>query len=224
MLIHQLRLATHHLAAQRRFYHDLLGLPLLAAQAEQITLQVGQSTLVFTAAPDSAPAHYHFAFNIPAGQFAEAKAWLASRVPLLTDSHGADEFNFTAWNAHAVYFADPDGNIGELIARYDLPAPDMRPFSAASLLSISEIGLVVEDVLHFVRNLQTSVPLPVYLQPPTETFTPMGDAHGLLIVVKTGRRWYPEERVAAVPAPLKIDFSAASGGRHTLEGPPYQLA
>lgn len=224
MIIHELRLMTNHLQEQRDFYHQLLGFPLLTADADEVVLQVGSSTLIFAAAAAPIPAPYHFAFNLPEGQFAEAKAWLAARAPLLADANGADEFDFSAWNAHAIYFADHDGNIGEFIARHGLPSPATRPFSAASLLSISEIGLAVDDVLHFVERLQTRLHLPVYLQHPTATFTPMGDEHGLLIVVKDGRRWFPQERVAAHAAPLTVVVSTSTAGKHTIHGPPYRIA
>ena len=224
MIIHELHLMTNRLQEQRDFYHHLLGFPLLTADADKLVLQVGSSTLTFVATAMPTPAPYHFAFNMPEGQFAEAKAWLAARVPLLTDASGADEFDFSAWNAHAIYFADRDGNIGEFIARHDLPSPMTRPFRAASLLSISEIGLAVDDVLHFVERLQTSLHLPVYLQHPTATFTPMGDEHGLLIVVKDGRRWFPEERVAAHAALLTVVVSNSTAGQRTIHGPPYQIA
>lgn len=224
MIIHELRLMTNHLQEQRDFYHQLLGFPLLTADADEVVLQVGSSTLIFAAAAAPIPAPYHFAFNLPEGQFAEAKAWLAARAPLLADANGADEFDFSAWNAHAIYFADHDGNIGEFIARHGLPSPATRPFSAASLLSISEIDLAVDDVLHFVERLQTRLHLPVYLQHPTATFTPMGDEHGLLIVVKDGRRWFPQERVAAHAAPLTVVVSSSTAGQHTIHGPPYQIA
>ncbi len=223
MIIHELRLMTNHLQEQRDFYHQLLGFPLLTADADEVVLQVGSSTLIFAAAAAPIPAPYHFAFNLPEGQFAEAKAWLAARAPLLADANGADEFDFSAWNAHAIYFADHDGNIGEFIARHGLPSPATRPFSAASLLSISEIGLAVDDVLHFVERLQTRLHLPVYLQHPTATFTPMGDEHGLLIVVKDGRRWFPQERVAAHAAPLTVVVSTSTAGKHTIHGPPYRI-
>lgn len=224
MIIQELRLMTNRLQEQRDFYHQMLGFRLLTADADEVALQVGSSRLVFSAAAAPIPAPYHFAFNLPEGQFAEAKAWLAARAPLLADASGADEFDFRAWNAHAIYFADRDGNIGEFIARHDLPSPPTRPFSAASLLSISEIGLAVDDVLHFVERLQTSLHLPVYRQHPTPTFTPMGDDHGLLIVVRDGRRWFPEERVAAHAAPLTVVISSSTAGQHTIQGPPYQIA
>jgi len=224
MIIQELRLMTNRLQEQSDFYHHLLGFPLLTADADEVALQVGSSRLVFSAGAAPIPAPYHFAFNLPEEQFAEAKAWLAARAPLLADASGADEFDFRAWNAHAIYFADRDGNIGEFIARHDLPSPPTRPFSAASLLSISEIGLAVDDVLHFVERLQTSLHLPVYRQHPTPTFTPMGDDRGLLIVVKDGRRWFPEERVAAHAAPLTVVVSSSTAGQHTLHGPPYQIA
>ena len=48
-----------------------------------------------SARQDEGPYIYHFAFNIPENQFAEAKAWLMARVSLMT--HGArDEIHWSA--------------------------------------------------------------------------------------------------------------------------------
>lgn len=222
MHIHELRLGTHLLEQQRAFYTDVLGLPLQAQSGDQCTLTVGTSTLTFTA--DASPERpvCHFAFNIPHQHFAAAKRWLAGRVPLVGDSSGADEFHFADWNAQAVYFADAAGNLCELIARRDLP--DQPPtLSGAGLLSISEIGLVVDDVPGFVQTVQRELGSPVYRGAVEDPFVPVGDERGLLIVVKRGRLWFPEQMIAAAPAPVTAIVSETGAKRYRLEGPPYRL-
>src|SRR6266571_7594606 len=99
------------------------------------TLGVHHLPLVFERG-ESAIAH--FAFNIPENQFPAGKAWLAERVELWTDN-GRDEFYSESWNAHVVYFHDPDGNVGELIARHNLNNASDVPFGADSLLELSEV-------------------------------------------------------------------------------------
>ncbi len=69
-----------------------------------------------------------FAFNIPENQFREAKAWLASRVEIARPN-GSDEIFYDDWNAHAVYFPDPGGNLVEFIARHNLPDRSEREFN-----------------------------------------------------------------------------------------------
>ncbi len=104
-----------------------------------------------------------------------------------------------------LYFYDPAGHIGELIARHDPPVPASGPFSAHSLTCVSEIGLVVDDVLEAVNRLQ-ALGVPLYRCEPDPDFTPMGDANGLLIVVRAGRTWYPDRIVPANPQPLRVTF------------------
>ncbi len=224
MQIQELRLFTHNLDQQRDFYTRVLELPLSSTHDHHFALTIGASSLVFTSTAQAIPLSYHFAFNIPEHQFAEAKQWLAARVPLLTEPSGADELYFAEWDAHAVYFADPDGNIGELIARHTLAHPHRQAFTSASLLRVSEIGLVVDDVAAFVQLIRTTVGSPVYRGPINELFTPVGDEQGLLIVVKRGRLWLPEVRVAAMDAPLSVRISEDPATQYRIEGPPYRLA
>lgn len=88
--------------------------------------------------------YYHFAFNIPANQFQEAKEWLKGKTTLLLED-GEDEADFSFWPAHACYFEDPAGNIVELIARYNENPNSESQFTVNSILNISEIGLIVKD-------------------------------------------------------------------------------
>jgi catechol-2,3-dioxygenase len=223
MFIHELALSTDQLERQREFYTRVLGLPLRTLRPAQFELAVGSSTLIFTATKQPAALVYHVAFNIPAQHFAATKHWLAARVRLLTDPTGADEFSFAAWNAQASYFTDPAGNICEVIARHTLPAQPRQPFTSASLLSISEIGLVVDDVAAFVQMVQQGMGSPVYRGTINDEFTPLGDENGLLIVVKRGRVWFPEGNVAATEAPLRVIISERTKIRHRIDGPPYRL-
>ena len=209
MQILQLELATHHLRQQHGFYRDVLGLPVVEDTANRIVFQVGTSLLSFVQASEPMAGSYHFAFNIPENQFAQGKAWLQQRVALLTNSAGADEYAFESWNAHAVYFLDPAGNIAELIARHALPNASSAPFSAQSLLSVSEIGIAASDVLAHVSVITTRGGLPVYAGPASPAFTAIGDEHGLFIVVPEHRIWHPETGRAAVQLPITVATSIA---------------
>jgi catechol-2,3-dioxygenase len=65
------------------------------------------------------PGAYHGAITVPEDRFAEAKAWLQERVPLL-ERDGLDEFALgVPWNSQSVYFEGPDGILLELIERRD---------------------------------------------------------------------------------------------------------
>ena len=72
--------------------------------------------------------YYHFAFNIPANKFSEAKVWAKERVSLLVEE-GEDEANFVHLPAHALYFYDPAGNIVELISRQSVSEDSTETFS-----------------------------------------------------------------------------------------------
>lgn len=224
MHIHELYLQTHDIAAQRRFYADTLGMSMHAAPDSELALDAGTTELHFAPAAPGEQPRYHVAFNVPPQQFADAKAWLAARAPLLADRTGADEFSFDNWDAHALYFYDPAGNILELIARHELPHTPTAPFSASSLLCISEVGLVTNDVPATARMLQSQLGITVYRDSVSDMFTAIGDQYGLFIVVQCGREWFPDTGQPAVFAPLRAVVSVtADGARHSIHGPPFSV-
>lgn len=224
MYIHQLRLQTHNLAAQHDFYEHALHMPLLTASPGELTLQVGSTRLTFTQAAAGEEPHYHFAFNVPPQQFTEAKTWIAERAPLLADASGQNEFVFENWDARAVYFRDPAGNIVEFIARAMLPDTSSEVFSASNLLCVSEIGLATDDVPATARMLQEQLGIAVYRGSASDTFTALGDEHGLFIIVQRGREWYPDTGTPAEFVPMTAVVAAHAGAAMmTLSGPPYQV-
>src|SRR5262249_11124640 len=184
---------------QRDFYRNVLKLPLSTTSDQQFTVQAGTTQLTFSQAPIAGV--YHFAFDIPENQIAAAREWL--HVPLIKANDGRDEFFSENWNADNIYFYDPAGNILELIARHTLPNASTEPFSEKSLLNISEIGVATADVRAFTE----SSGLPHYGSSVAE-FAPMGDEHGLLIVVKIGRIWFPDTGKPALEIPLRAVISA----------------
>lgn len=222
MKISQLELQTNNLGSQEQFYRDILHLPTVASDGA-LLVQVGSTQLVFRQAEMEPGQAYHFAFNIPENRFEEARTWLAGRVPLLESNTGEDSFNFANWNAHATYFRDPAGNILELIARHGLNNASDLPFDARGLLCISEIGLTSDDVKHIVGSLQ-GLGLPIYDGEGSDNFTAVGDEHGLFIVVKRGRTWFPDFGTPADCLPLNVTFSMAPAATATLSGPPYQFS
>jgi len=224
MRIDRLNLLTNDIAVQRTFYAEELPLPVLEASGTVLSLQAGRSQLTFRQAPDGWIGFYHFAFNIPEDQFVEAKQWLSKRVTLIKDNNGKDEFpSSKEWNAHSVYFYDPAGNILEFIARHDLDEHLDRPFDAQNILSISEIGIVSEDVSGMVRSLQSQMEIRPYGGPASETFAAVGDEYGLFIVVKQGRIWFPDTGKQALPASLGVEVTSDTGARYKLRYPPYEI-
>lgn len=219
----EVTLTVQDLDRQQAFYADRLGLPLLAVGANRLAVAIGRSRLTFTIDPSASASVYHLAFDVPEHQFDAAEAWLTARAPLLADPNGRRLFHFADWQADAIYVADPSGTILELIARHTRPHPTSAPFSAAGLLSISEVGLVVDDVPETVAAMGQALGVtPYYGQGPT--FTALGDDRGLLIVVERGRPWYPDLTQPAVPLPLTVTLLDSAGQPRRLVGPPYRVA
>jgi len=209
MNIAHVEIVTHNFATQRQFYTQTLGLPVVAVTAHTFTVRLGASALTFA---ESDSQHiYHFAFNIPHNQMPPALAWLKARTPIRVDE-GQEIVHFKSWNAHAVYYIDPGGNIGELIARHNLNNDSTQPFGIDSFLSISEIGLTVDNVPATVARLKTELGLEVYANSGGEEFAAVGDEQGLFIVVKQDRLWYMADNAQAKILPLTVNLASS----HTL--------
>ncbi|MFF2015678.1 VOC family protein [Paenibacillus sp. NPDC058177] len=187
MIIKEVTLWTGNLEKTRSYYKDKLELEISEEAPGQFAVQIGTTKVTFHAVDMPEKPYYHLAFNIPAQQFAEAKAWAKSRLTL-NEVKGEDEVFFESWNAHAFYFEDPSGNLLEFIARHNLEHPAEVPFSASALLGVSEVGIVTDEVLPLVRQLN-DFGIPSWGEV-SEGFTPVGDETGLGIVVKRGRQWF----------------------------------
>ena len=211
MLISQVELPVSDAVQAARFYGDVLGLPTRTGHGV-VEVEIGPSVLLLH--PGAvAPGAYHCAITVPADRFAEAKAWLQERVPML-ERDGSNEFALGApWNSQSLYFAGPDGILLELIARHDLAArSESGRFTSADLLRISEIGLAVPDVPTAVESLQNAFGLPVFGAASAE-FTPLGDPGGLLIVVQDGRPWFPTTTLKPSLGSIAVTIQLPSAGK-----------
>ncbi|WP_316571456.1 ring-cleaving dioxygenase [Neobacillus sp. YIM B06451] len=188
----KLALLASNLTEMKDFYRNVLELPISAESDKEFTVKVGQTDVNFRESLSGNP-FYHFAINIPENKFNEAVAWAKSRISLNSED-GNVEVHFESWNAHAIYFEDPSGNIVELIARHHLRNGTSNNFSSKDFLNISEIGIVVDDVIPFVRKLNASG-FPNWRND-SEGLTPVGDANGLFIIVKTDRKWFFSDKYA----------------------------
>ncbi|HET9912997.1 MAG TPA: hypothetical protein VFQ13_13965 [Anaerolineales bacterium] len=221
MNITRLELPTRDLKVQRDFYANILELP-VKLTTSGLEAKAGKTDILFTqAAPDFEGA-YHFAFNIPENQFPASKEWISSRVPLLCDESGKDEFVSESWNSHSIYFKDAVGNVLEFIARHNLKDAVNGAFDSRQILQVSEIGLPSEDVIRLANELCTRLNLSVFEQEPSETFTPVGDDQGLLILPARDRIWKPDSGVLAKLLPVKVT-GEANGKRWEVRGYPYEI-
>ena len=194
MKIIELQLETHRLDELKKFYTKTLELPLLSESKKGFSFQAGLTKIKFSRASQWEEPFYHFAFNIPENQIEEAKRWLSSRVQLI-EKGGQDLFYFESWNAVALYFYDPAGNIVEFIARHNLRNRSQAQFSGKSILSVSEIGYAVEDVHLFCEHIKQELNLTLW-DGDEKQFAAVGDEEGLFIVVSQDRPWFPVDKPA----------------------------
>lgn len=214
MRITQLTMSAPDPPELKKFYSGLLGFDEIeaASDSDGFSFRCGHTRVNFI--PGDRDARYHFAFNVHPDKLPEAMAWLQSNQVELVHSIADKGFvvDFPNWWARSVYFYDPAGNIVELIARGALGAAGNTPkFSAQSLVGVSEIGIVTEDVPYFREwvNITHGIP-PFARNENTDNFSAMGDDHGLLLLVHAGRKWYMAD-FEAKHFPLAIE--GETGGK-----------
>lgn len=192
MHIQNLTLLTANPADTLRFYTETLGLSALPGTNGAVTLLAGSTQLTFEHTGAYSRPFYHFAFNIPCNKITEAVQWCHQKGLQLLPYMLRETIDFPNWNAKSLYFTDNNGNILEFIARNDLNNATGTAFNAGHILCVSEIGIVTDAVLPLCQNLNQTYGLPYYeKQKPEATFSVMGNAEGLLIVVPEKRNWFP---------------------------------
>ncbi len=211
MKIHTIKLETAALPAVAEFYRDTLGLEVITAEHGKVHVRIGSSWMIFSENP-AVNGIYHFAFNIPCNQIREGMAWLErAGIVLITNEKDENQIDFPNWNAEAAYFFDPAGNIVELIARRDLQNEGEHAFGPESLLEVSEIGIVTDDVPAWNTRAETEFGiLPFDKQKPSSDFSALGTDMGLFIVVTEGRKWFLTD-IPAVKVPLELSFENDKG-------------
>ena len=138
---------------------------------------------------------HHFAFHV-----GDLEPW-KQRLDV------SEEHDFSSWGgARAVYFRDPEENVVELIAR-----PNALPE-----LALAEVGLPVDDVPAAVEALRDTLGIEQYREG-NETFVPLGDDDGLLIVVRVGRAWFPVG-VPAGTSPVEVTVAGVERGEVAIGG------
>ena len=194
MRIEELTLATGNPAEQKIFFCNKLFFPEVKSigESDGFSFQAGHTKINFI--PGDAIAHYHFAFNVRPDQFENAIAWLEKcDVELLDNEEGSGKIvNFPNWKAKSVYFFDPAGNIVELIARAAIARAGNAPkFSAKSIVGVSEIGIVTDDVASMRSWIEQTHHVEGFSrQKNSDTFSAMGDDEGLLLIVPSERKWF----------------------------------
>ncbi len=227
-------LTSAPLAAMKEFYGGALGLRVLEERDDRLTIGAGRTPITFVAVgPGVARPFYHFAFNIPENKLLAARAWQLERSPLMPiperlrdPAYPDDVVDFRHWNAHSIFFLDPGGNVVEYIARHDLRNAAPGPFGSEDILYASEIAFVVDDVPATALTLRGVVGVEQY-RGADDRFTAIGDARGLLLVVRRGRtlNFHPDDpskaaRVFRTAATVR----AARRSKHSVPGFPYEIS
>jgi catechol 2,3-dioxygenase-like lactoylglutathione lyase family enzyme len=149
----------------------------------------GETTLRFRAA--GGDPFYHFALLVPGNRFDAAHAWAEERFELL-----GGVFEFENWDARAVYFLDPAGNITELIAHRGLEESGREgAFGPEEIVGFSELGLVGNRAL---RLAELEFPLWSGTIDDPERLAFVGEKGRTLILAEEGRGWLPTGRPAEI--------------------------
>jgi catechol-2,3-dioxygenase len=197
-----------------RFFNERLGLRAIDDDASGTCIQAGRTAIRLDQAHPGAAGQsfYHLAFNIPENKLEAAIDWMAGRAELLPiEGANGPIADFTSWNAHAIYFLDPAGNILELIARHGLANAAPGPFASRDILCVSEVGIVTPDVPQTAAQIRATFNLKSYGSPSRE-FEAIGDEQGLFIVVQAGRPWFPGRVRPAEIHPMAITIRGAAPG------------
>lgn len=208
MQIEEVTLYANDLCALHYFYEEKLGMVVTATKNE-VDIKAGSTRLIFKEAKDYKP-YYHFAFNVIPNTFNSIPEWLKSRAEII-EWEGKTIVDFPNWNAQSIYFFDPAGNIVEFIARFDLPGGPHKEFHESAILSVSEVGLVADPVADTRALLEDKYGVRVFhRQPPSDAFCPMGDDHGLFILVTSHRNWFPTH-IPCKSFPMDVTFRDGNG-------------
>lgn len=204
MRIIRLELFARNLEAQARFYAEKLGLPVSRDLDGQVTIQAGETELIFKKAGPDFAGFVHLAFNIPENKLDDAHAWLDARTTLIPNKNWQEIFFFERWNTHAMYCYDAAGNILEFAARHNLKNPSAEAFGSAHILCVSEIGLTTDDVLAQTSRFISKMGLSSFQETVNNNFVALGDEHGLVLLARKGREWYPNTGKYATFTPVKM--------------------
>ncbi|MFB9163627.1 MULTISPECIES: VOC family protein [Arthrobacter] len=199
-----------------QFYRDVLLLPVEATPAgAEVT--IGSSRLRLSTG-ESFDGVHHLAFGVPPSEFELAHTWLARRVSLLQADGSEVILGSKEWKSRSLYLLGPEGIILEYIARDADASTVPGTGESPHMLSISEVGIGVDDVLDTVATLSEELAIPTYYDR-SSTFTSMGSHDGLLIVVQQERLWFPTKVSKPARGPLTVQIEPLAGKSRVDLGP-----
>ena len=168
------------------------------------SVQIGHSALTFV--PSAVPCTYHYAITVPVNAVAAAARWCrTNEIPIIAENTHSPIHHFGEWGMEAVYFRDGVGNIVEFIGLSDAEKPQVDDFDLSMIYAISEIGLVTDDVVSTAKHIKAKYGLSSFHSSST-TFEAVGTNEGRIIVVQSGREWFPKTGIAAQSSPVHLTF------------------
>jgi catechol 2,3-dioxygenase-like lactoylglutathione lyase family enzyme len=194
MKILELELLSDDILKTEVFYNEVLGLKTISKEDSSISFNAGSTKLTFRPSINVKPV-YHFAFDVPNNKLFEAFDWIEKKTEIMYVIPPDKIADFYNWNAKSFYFYDNNGNILEFIARNDSDNATQKAFDGASILSVSEIGVVSKNVVVQCDELFDKYGLTSYSkQPKLNKFIVLGTVTGLFILVEENRDWYPTDK------------------------------
>ncbi len=210
----RLRLRANRPVELREFYRQALELPVSAGPDDSLNVRAGSTELLFVRDEKNEKPFYHVAFNIPENKLNQAIAWMKGRAELITQpSTGRVIFDYPNWNANSIYWYDPAGNILEFIARHNLKNARAGGFDSRDILHASEMGMVVPDVTIAIQELKRKTGVNDYIGV-GNAFAPIGNEHGLFIVVRSDRKWF--NRIPPGIFPAEVRMRGGIAGTHSI--------
>jgi catechol 2,3-dioxygenase-like lactoylglutathione lyase family enzyme len=202
--IKELELRVEDLNANRVFWNETMGFPLVDQTSGSFTVQIGESRLKFIPKNTTNPPIYHFSISIPQNQVEKALDWLKNDgnkypdgptqpITIIKDElSGAEIISKPLYNANSVFFADAAGNVIELIARNNIDNAVEGNFSMQQFLKISEVSVVTKQVRQCEEMLDEEFGAKAFPRT-TSGYKPVGGAEGVFLLVIPGRPWIPTE-------------------------------
>ena len=186
-----------HMPAQAVEWYALHGW-----EVAQHSVRIGRTLVRFV--PSVVSYTYHYALAIPTNAIPAVIRWCtAHQIRLVAKNSAQPTQHFPEWGMEAVYFYDGVGNIVEFIGQSDGDMPLVDSFDPSMVHGISEIGLVTNDVVGTATRIKEQLSLPSFHNY-SETFHAVGTDEGRIIVVQSGREWFPKTGIAAQPAPVTL--------------------
>jgi catechol-2,3-dioxygenase len=213
----ELALAAERLDDVAAFYGQTLGFA-VERRDDRVVVPVGPDRLELVATGDGTDPFHHFARLVPGDRFEPARAGRGERAGRRARDDGETVFPFGFWDARAVYFHDPAGNVVELIAHDGVAEQGAGGgFSAAELAGLSEVGIVVDSPAAAVATLERELGLELW-SGDAEQLAFVGAKAHTLILAPPGRGWLPTGRPAE-PHAAAVTVSGGAGAVVLGESP-----